>query len=76
VQVIQFEYGGDNLDPMMMEGNGKPVDFARILHLVRANYPHREEDNLGKFADLCGWSPLAKLLNEWGVARIGQIYIS
>jgi hypothetical protein len=46
--VIQFEYGGDNLDPMMMEGNGKPVDFSRILDLVRANHPHREEENLGK----------------------------
>jgi hypothetical protein len=47
-QVIQFEYGGDNLDPMMMEGNGKPVDFARILDLVRANHPYREEENLGR----------------------------
>ena len=30
-EVIQFEYGGDGLDPMMMEGRDKPVDFERVL---------------------------------------------
>merc|ERR1719431_549829 len=43
-EVIQFEYGGDNLDPMMMEGKDKPVEFDRVLHHVKANYPHKEED--------------------------------
>jgi len=45
-EVIQFEYGGDGLDPMMMEGNGKPVDFIRILELVTHISPAREEENL------------------------------
>jgi len=43
-EVIQFEYGGDNLDPMMMEGKDKPVEFDRVLHHVKANNPHNEED--------------------------------
>ena len=30
-EVIQFQYGGDGLDPMMMEGKDKPVDFARVM---------------------------------------------
>merc|ERR1712142_269176 len=45
-EVIQFEYGGDNLDPMMMEGKDKPVEFDRVLHHVKANHPHKEEDPL------------------------------
>ena len=43
-EVIQFEYGGDNLDPLMMEGKDRPVDFARVLDHVKANHPHREEE--------------------------------
>jgi len=43
-EVIQFEYGGDNLDPMMMEGKDKPVEFDRVLHHVKANNPYKEED--------------------------------
>ena len=35
-EVIQFEYGGDGLDPMMMEGRDKPVDFSRDLSHVKA----------------------------------------
>ena len=42
LQVIQFEYGGDGLDPMMMEGKGKPVDFGRILALITHTHPHRQ----------------------------------
>ena len=45
-EVIQFEYGGDNLDPMMMEGKDKPVEFDRVLHHVKANYPYKDEDPL------------------------------
>ena len=30
-EVIQFVYGGDGLDPMMMEGKDKPVDFQVLL---------------------------------------------
>ena len=34
--VIQFSYGADGLDPMMMEGRDKPVDFERVLNHVKA----------------------------------------
>ena len=34
-EVIQFVYGGDGLDPMMMEGKDKPVDFQVILDKTR-----------------------------------------
>ena len=43
-EVIQFEYGGDNLDPLMMEGKDRPVDFGRVLDHVKANSPHRDEE--------------------------------
>ena len=32
------------MDPMMMEGKDKPVDFQRILEHVQAAYPSQEED--------------------------------
>ena len=39
-EVVQFEYGGDGLDPMMMEAKDKPVDFARVLnHVVAVSSP-------------------------------------
>ena len=37
-EIIQFQYGGDGLDPMMMEGKDKPVEFKRVLEHVKANY--------------------------------------
>ena len=43
-EVIQFEYGGDGLDPMMMEGKDKPVDFKRVLEHVKASSKYREEE--------------------------------
>merc|ERR1719433_2616614 len=43
-EVIQFVYGGDGLDPMMMEGKDKPVDFQRVLDHVKASSPNRQED--------------------------------
>ena len=39
-EVIQFEYGGDGLDPMMMEGKDKPVDFSRVLDHIKAISPY------------------------------------
>ncbi|XP_023347437.1 DNA-directed RNA polymerase III subunit RPC1, partial [Eurytemora carolleeae] len=47
-EVIQFEYGGDGLDPMMMEGRDKPVDLSRILDLITHTHPARQEENLSK----------------------------
>lgn len=43
-EVVQFVYGGDGLDPMMMEGKDQPVDFGRVLDHVRASSPYPEED--------------------------------
>ena len=46
--IIQFEYGGDGLEPTMMEaqyksgpsnGQGRCCDFDRILEIVRAKDP-------------------------------------
>lgn len=37
--IVQFVYGGDGLDPAAMEGKDKPVDFKRVLELVKAKYP-------------------------------------
>ena len=39
-EVIQFQYGGDGLDPMMMEGKDKPVDFQRVLEHIQAASPY------------------------------------
>jgi len=30
--VVQFQYGGDNLDPVAMEGNARPVNFNRTFY--------------------------------------------
>ena len=35
-QVVQFEYGEDNLDPTHMEGNEKPIDFPRLMNHIRS----------------------------------------
>ncbi|TRY75843.1 hypothetical protein TCAL_12658 [Tigriopus californicus] len=43
-EVIQFEYGGDGLDPMMMEGKDKPVDFNRVLEHIKAVSPCFSEE--------------------------------
>ncbi len=37
-------YGGDSLDPMMMEGKDKPVDFYRVVEHIKAVSPYAEED--------------------------------
>ncbi|WIA12568.1 hypothetical protein OEZ85_006229 [Tetradesmus obliquus] len=36
--IVQFAYGDDGLDPVVMEGKeGRPLDFERLLAKVRAN---------------------------------------
>ncbi|KAH8145366.1 uncharacterized protein LAJ45_10649 [Morchella importuna] len=30
--IVQFQYGGDNLDPVDMEGNAQPVNFKRTFY--------------------------------------------
>ena len=37
--VIQFEYGGDSLDPANMEGNNVPMEFNRVLNQAIAICP-------------------------------------
>jgi DNA-directed RNA polymerase III subunit RPC1 len=35
--IVQFAYGDDGLDPVVMEGkDGKPLDFERLLAKVRS----------------------------------------
>ena len=33
--IVQFDYGGDNLDPACMEGKDIPVDFPRTMHHIQ-----------------------------------------
>lgn len=34
--IVQFSYGDDGLDPVVMEGkDGKPIDFEKLLAKVR-----------------------------------------
>lgn len=40
-EIVQFKYGSDGLDPMMMEGKDKPVDFHRVLEHIQAASPYR-----------------------------------
>jgi DNA-directed RNA polymerase III subunit RPC1 len=45
--VVQFTYGDDSLDPVEVEENeGKPVNFDRILDLVRTKIPSSAESSL------------------------------
>ena len=32
---MQFEYGGDGLEPASMEGTEWPVEFERVLNYVK-----------------------------------------
>lgn len=41
--VIQFEYGGDSLDPANMETDNKPMDFERVLAQAIALCPSSEK---------------------------------
>ena len=38
--IMQFEYGGDGLEPASMEGPKWPVEFERILNCVKAKNDH------------------------------------
>ena len=33
--IVQFIYGGDGLDPAVMEGKDTPVEFHRVMHHVK-----------------------------------------
>lgn len=37
--VVQFSYGDDGLNPHMMEGGDRPVNYQRLLTNTLANYP-------------------------------------
>lgn len=38
--IVQFKYGGDGLDPAVMEGKDKPVDFSRVMQHVKVDTVH------------------------------------
>ncbi|XP_074103416.1 DNA-directed RNA polymerase III subunit RPC1-like [Cotesia typhae] len=42
--IVQFEYGGDTMDPTYMEGKDCPVDYKRVLDHVRAKVPDKNGD--------------------------------
>ncbi|XP_070543488.1 DNA-directed RNA polymerase III subunit RPC1-like [Ptychodera flava] len=44
--IVQFQYGGDGLDPAAMEGKEKPVDFNRVLEHIKAKFSSRKEKAL------------------------------
>ncbi|KAK9450860.1 uncharacterized protein V1518DRAFT_158462 [Limtongia smithiae] len=40
-RIVQFQYGGDRLDPLDMEGDAKPVNFVRTWsHAMNITYDH------------------------------------
>ncbi|XP_065889671.1 DNA-directed RNA polymerase III subunit RPC1-like [Dysidea avara] len=41
--IMQFEYGGDGLDPACMEGSRWPMEFDRVLNYIKVANKHREE---------------------------------
>jgi DNA-directed RNA polymerase III subunit RPC1 len=45
-EIVQFTYGGDNLDPAYMEGKDQPVDFKRVFDHTVANIIKRNEQPL------------------------------
>ena len=40
--VVQFTYGDDGLNPKTMENNGRPVNFMRLVAVVKNTHPFRE----------------------------------
>lgn len=44
--MLQFCYGADGLDPMTIEGDGIPVEFARNLRHVKEMTPPKQERGL------------------------------
>lgn len=41
--IVQFQYGGDGLDPFEMEGDAKPVNFVRTwMHCIDITFSHDE----------------------------------
>lgn len=47
--VVQFTYGDDGLNPQMMEGGDRPVDFKRLHVNIQAQHPCPEERTLLSF---------------------------
>ena len=45
--IVQLVYGDDGLDPVLMEGSGKPVEFARAMRQVVAEHPRGGATPLG-----------------------------
>ena len=59
--VVQFEYGADGLEPTMMEGEfktgtakgeGKTVDFDRVLEKIRIQSPTKNEAEIKKYFEI------------------------
>ena len=42
-QVVQFIYGEDGMEPMMMEDGNKPLNFDRLMKFVKGIKPYKPE---------------------------------
>ncbi|KAH8042081.1 hypothetical protein HPB51_021165 [Rhipicephalus microplus] len=71
-EVVQFCYGADGLDPASMEGKeDNPVDFGRVMEVMRARNPHRNEPPL----DMDGILQLSKeILGGQGMSVCGESF--
>lgn len=43
--IVQFVYGDDGLDPLTMAQGTIPVNFSRLLEVVKCKYPSKSNDN-------------------------------
>ena len=57
--IIQFTYGEDAMDPMMMEDQNKPLNFDRLMKYVKGWYPY----NVKKEGTLLPWE-IKEILDE------------
>lgn len=44
--IVQFLYGNDALDPLMMEGSSTPVELDRVMKCIKINHPAPDECRL------------------------------
>ncbi|KAL0220277.1 hypothetical protein RCL1_000131 [Eukaryota sp. TZLM3-RCL] len=42
--VVQFEFGGDSLDPRQMESDSKLINFSKSLDCVKCEFPVKNDD--------------------------------
>jgi len=53
MDVIQFCYGSDNLNPAFMEDSGRPINFDRLINAIRGEHDARARAALWANVDRC-----------------------